>query len=111
MVSSYRGPKGPSYARAKAPAPAATIKPGSRADRRTLTDQIVGPDGPLALLLIDQRPRLTLRSDPAERADPFYSALLGMAPVTTISQPPAPAYPAGERPFTWIETLAAVMRR
>jgi hypothetical protein len=79
--------------RPDAPTPAPTIKPGSRADRRTLTDQIPGPDGPLALLLLDQRPQLTLRSDPTERADPFYSALLdmGLAPVTAISQPPAPA--------------------
>jgi len=76
-----------------APAPAAPPKPGSRADRRTLTDQIPGPDGPLALLLLDQRPQLALRGDPTERADPFYSALIGMglSPVTTISQPPAPA--------------------
>jgi hypothetical protein len=56
---------------------------------RTLTDQIPGPDGPLALLIIDQRPELAVRSSPA---DPVFATLLGMglATVNTISQPPAP---------------------
>jgi hypothetical protein len=62
-------------------------------DMRTLTDQLPGPDGPLALLLLDQRPTLAGRSDPTEPADPLFATLFGMGltTVTTISQGPAPA--------------------
>jgi hypothetical protein len=62
-------------------------------DVRTLTDQLPGPNGPLPLLILDQRPKLAMRSDPTEPADPLFSALLGMGltTVSTISQGPAPA--------------------
>jgi hypothetical protein len=57
----------------------------------TLTDQIPGPDGPLALLILDQRPELSIRGDPTEPPDPVFAALLGLGltTVTTISQPAA----------------------
>ncbi len=59
-------------------------------DMRALTDQIPGPDGPLALLILDQRPTLTTHGD---SADPIFATLLGMGltTVTTVSQSPAPA--------------------
>lgn len=59
---------------------------------RTLTDQIPGPDGPFPLLVVDRRPGLAVRTDPADPADPVYATLLGMglAPVTTIGEPAAP---------------------
>ncbi|HEX5406937.1 MAG TPA: hypothetical protein VFX16_32075 [Pseudonocardiaceae bacterium] len=70
---------------------------GTSAGVRTLTDQIPGPNGPLPLLIIDQRPGLAVRDDPAGPADPLYATLFGMglAPVTTISQPPAPTILTG----------------
>jgi hypothetical protein len=79
--------------RPDAPAPATPSSLWIGAGTRTLTDQISGPDGPLPLLIIDQRPGLAVRNDPAEPADPVFAALLGrgLSPVTTISQPPAPA--------------------
>ncbi|HEX3788536.1 MAG TPA: hypothetical protein VHW44_11795 [Pseudonocardiaceae bacterium] len=72
---------------------AAVAEPGRGAEMRTLTDQIPGPDGPLPLLILDQRPELAVRTDPTERADPLFAALraMGLTPVTTISQPPGPA--------------------
>jgi hypothetical protein len=62
-------------------------------DLRTLTDQLDGPHGPLPLLLLDQRPALATRSEPAEPADPLFAALLdmGLTTVVTISQPAAQA--------------------
>ena len=69
--------------------------PGAGADMRALTDVLPGPDGPRPLLILDQRPEMAVRSHPAERADPWFPALLstGLTPVTTIpvSEPPAPA--------------------
>jgi hypothetical protein len=63
------------------------------ANMRTLTDQLPGPDGPLPLLLLDQRPTLAVRGDPTEPADPLFDTLLGLGltTVTTISQPSAAA--------------------
>ena len=63
------------------------------ANVRTLTDHIPGPDGPRPLLILDQRPLLAIRADPAEQADPVFAALLGMglSLVTTISEPASPA--------------------
>jgi hypothetical protein len=53
-----------------------------------LTDVLPGPDGPLPLLILDQRPEMAVRSGPAERVNPFASALLsmGLTLVTTISE-------------------------
>jgi hypothetical protein len=61
-------------------------------DIRTLTDQITGPDGPLALLLLDQRPTLATRTDPTEPADPLFCALhdMGLTQGITINRPSAP---------------------
>jgi hypothetical protein len=66
-----------------------------------------GPDGPLPLLILDQRPEMAVRSGPDERVNLFVSALLSMGLTlvdaelidlrfldwasTTISEPPAPA--------------------
>jgi hypothetical protein len=70
---------------------------------RALTDVRPGPDGPLPLLILDQRPDLAVRRGPDEHPDLSVSALLslGLTPVTTaaataataaaISQPPVPA--------------------
>jgi hypothetical protein len=70
---------------------------------RALTDVRAGPDGPLPLLILDQRPDLAVRRGPDEHPDLSVSALLslGLTPVTTaaataataaaISQPPVPA--------------------
>jgi hypothetical protein len=65
-----------------APAPPAT--PGTAA----LTGVLPGPDGPLPLLILDQRPEMAVRSGPAGRVNLSVSALLGMGltPVTTISE-------------------------
>jgi hypothetical protein len=43
-----------------------------------LTDVLPGPDGPLPLLILDQRPEMAVRSGPAERVNLLVSALLGM---------------------------------
>jgi hypothetical protein len=53
-----------------------------------LTGVLPGPDAPLPLLILDQRPEMTMRSGPAERVNPFVSALLstGLTLVTTISE-------------------------
>jgi hypothetical protein len=60
-----------------------------------LTDVLPGADGPLPLLILDQRPEMTVRSGAAEGVNLFVSALLsmGLTLVTTIpiSEPPAPA--------------------
>jgi hypothetical protein len=62
---------------------------------RALTDVLPGPDGPLPLLILDQRPEMAVRSGPAERGNLFVSALLSMGltlvTATTISEPPARA--------------------
>jgi len=71
-----------------APAPAALTEPGTGADMAALTDVLPGPDGPLPLLILDQRPEMAVRSGPAERVNVFVSALLsmGLTLVTTISE-------------------------
>ena len=53
-----------------------------------LTGVLPGPDGPLPLLILDQRPEMTVRSGPAEGVDLSVAALLGMGLtlVTTISE-------------------------
>lgn len=58
------------------------------ADMAALTDVLPGPDGPLPLLILDQRPEMAVRSGPAERVSLFVSALrsMGLALVTTISE-------------------------
>ena len=58
------------------------------ADMAALTDVLPGADGPLPLLILDQRPEMAVRSGPAERVNLFVSALLsmGLALVTTISE-------------------------
>jgi hypothetical protein len=62
---------------------------------RALTDELPGPDGPLPLLILDQRPGTAARGAVAELVNPSLSALLslGLTLVTTatISDPPAPA--------------------
>ncbi len=70
---------------------------------RALTDVRLGPDGPLPLLILDQRPDLVARRGPDEHPDLSVSALLslGLTPVNTatataataaaIGQPPVPA--------------------
>lgn len=47
-----------------------------------------GPDGPLPLLILDQRPEMAVRSGPAERVKLFVSVLrsMGLTLVTTISE-------------------------
>ncbi len=71
-----------------APAPAALTEPGTDADMAALTGVLPGPDGPLPLLILDQRPQMTVRSGSAGRVNLFVSALLGMGLtlVTTISE-------------------------
>jgi hypothetical protein len=73
IVSVMTGEQRPSLTR---PGPAA------------LTDVLPGPDGPLPLLILDQRPEMAVRSGLAERVNFFASALLGMGLtlVTTISE-------------------------
>jgi len=63
---------------------ASLTRPGPAA----LTDVLPGPDGPLPLLILDERPEMAVRSGPAERVGPFVSALLsmGLTLVTTISE-------------------------
>jgi hypothetical protein len=60
-----------------------------------LTDVLRGADGSLPLLILDQRPEMTVRRGAAEALNPSVSALLsrGLTPVTAIpiSEPPAPA--------------------
>jgi hypothetical protein len=53
-----------------------------------LTDVLPGPDGPLPLLILDQRPEMAVRSGPPEPVNLFVPALLsmGLTPVTTISE-------------------------
>jgi len=67
--------------------------PGTGADMRALTDLLPGADGPLPLLILDQRPEMAVRSGAAEGVNLFVSALLsmGLTLVTTIpiSEPPA----------------------
>jgi hypothetical protein len=66
---------------------------------RALTDVLPGPDGPLPLLILDQRPDLAERRGPAEHGNLSASALLsmGLTPVTAtttttaMSEPPVPA--------------------
>jgi hypothetical protein len=55
---------------------------------RPLTADLPDPDGPLPLLILDQRPEMAVRSGPDERVARFYSALLnmGLTLVTTISE-------------------------
>jgi hypothetical protein len=76
-------------------AAAAVNGPGTGADMRALTDELPGPDGPLPLLILDQRPGMAVRGAVAELVNPSVSALLslGLTLVTTatISDPPAPA--------------------
>jgi hypothetical protein len=59
-----------------------------QADITALTGVLPGPDGPLPLLILDQRPEMAVRSGPAERVNLFVSALLsmGLTLVTTISE-------------------------
>jgi hypothetical protein len=70
-----------------APAPAALTEPGTGTDMAALTGVLPGPDGPLPLLILDQRPEMVVRGGPAERVNLFVSALLsmGLTLVTTIS--------------------------
>lgn len=76
-------------------AAAALTGPGTGADMRALTDVLPGADEALPLLILDQRPDMTVRSGAAEGVDLFVSALLsmGLTLVTTIpiNEPPAPA--------------------
>ena len=52
-----------------------------------LTDVLPGPDGPLPLLILDERPEMAVRSGPAERVNPFVSLLsMGLTLITTISE-------------------------
>jgi len=79
-----------------APAPAALTEPGTGADMAALTGVLPGPDGPLPLLILDQRPEMTVRSGSAERVNLFVSALqsMGLTLVTTISEQLAQAMDA-----------------
>jgi hypothetical protein len=63
---------------------ASLTRPGTAA----LTDVLPGPDGPLPLLILDQRPEMAVRGGPAGRVNLFASALLsmGLTQVTTISE-------------------------
>jgi hypothetical protein len=99
-----------------APAPAAPTESGTgriaapsggAGHCRALTAVLPGPDGPLPLLILDQRPEMAVRGGPDERVYLFVSALLSMGLTlvdtelldlrfldwasTTISEPPAPA--------------------
>ena len=68
----------------------------TRFSMAALTGVLPGPDGPLPLLILDQRPEMTGHSDSTERVDPFVSALLsmGLTLVTTISKQLAQAMDA-----------------
>jgi hypothetical protein len=67
-----------------------------QADITALTGVLPGPDGPLPLLVLDQRPEMAVRSGPAERVNLSVSALLsmGLTLVTTISEQLAQAMDA-----------------
>jgi hypothetical protein len=70
---------------------------GEQETMAALTDVLPGPDGPLPLLILDQRPEMAVRSGPTEGVNPSVAALLsmGLTPVTTtISEPPALPAPA-----------------
>ena len=69
-------------------AAAAPTEPGAGADMRALTGVLPGVDGPLPLLILDQRPEMTVRSGPSEPMNLSVSALLsmGLTLVTTISE-------------------------
>lgn len=58
------------------------------ADLAALTDMLPGPDGPLPLLILDQRPEVAVRSGPTDPAKFFVSALrsMGLTLVTTITE-------------------------
>ena len=58
------------------------------ADMAALTDVLPGPDGPLPLLILDQRPEMAVRSGGGEGVNLFVSALLsrGLTMVTRISE-------------------------
>jgi hypothetical protein len=76
-------------------AAAALTGPGTSTQTRALTDELPSPDGPLPLLILDQRPELAGRVDPADGVGPSLSTLLsmGLTLVTAapISELPAPA--------------------
>jgi hypothetical protein len=78
--------------------PGETLDGGQRtsADMAVLTGVLPSPDGPLPLLILDQRPEMAVRSGPAGRANLFASALLsmGLTLVTTISEQLAQAMDA-----------------
>ena len=63
-------------------------EPGAAADMAALTGVLPGPDGPLPLLILDQRPGMAMRSVLAGRVNLSVSALLsmGLTLVTTISE-------------------------
>ncbi len=67
-----------------------------QADITALAGVLPGPDGPLPLLILDQRPEMAVRSGPAERVNLSVSALLsmGLTLVTTISEQLAQAMDA-----------------
>ncbi|HEX3782471.1 MAG TPA: hypothetical protein VHX38_22635 [Pseudonocardiaceae bacterium] len=77
----------PQVVNTDAPAPAAQTEPGTGSDMRALTADLAGPDGPLSLLILDQRPEMAVRG-PVEQVNPFFSGLLslGLTLVTTISE-------------------------
>jgi hypothetical protein len=59
-----------------------------QADMTALTGVLLGPDGRLPLLILDQRPEMAVPSGPAKRVNLSVSALLsmGLTLVTTISE-------------------------
>jgi hypothetical protein len=69
---------------------------GTNADMAVLTGVLPGPEGPLPLLILDQRPKMAVRSSPAGGVNLFVSALLnmGLTLVTTISEQLAQAMDA-----------------
>jgi hypothetical protein len=74
-----------------------------------LTGVLPGPDGPLALLILDQRPEMAVRSGPAGRVNLSVSALLGMGLtlVTTISEQLAGAMDAQAGALAHAQTAIA----
>jgi hypothetical protein len=83
----------------RASAEAALTEPGTGADMAALTGVLPflpGPDGPLPLLILDQRPDMAVRSGPAERVNLTVSALpsMSLTLVTTISEQLAQAMDA-----------------
>lgn len=70
--------------------------PGTGADMAALTGVLPGPDGALPLLILDQRPEMTVRGGPSERVNLSVSALvtLGLTLVTTIGEQLAQAMDA-----------------